>query len=410
MKKNSWVAIVASGMFLHISFSHAADATANSALQQQLQTIQESMNQPSVNNALNNQSHTGTFVPPSPTMVQANAQQTPATSAAPQAPTVISNTNASTGMLPGQTAPFNPTHTPIPIPTPTSTPTNANMPPLVNANGAPPNAAQSPQVAGIAAPMDIQDLRDEAFARVTNNALPLSPSQIQILRNLYDATQKAAAVYPGVPPRPTSTSLAVNLSPGSPPPVIRLSSGFVTSLVFVDSTGSPWPIEAYSLGNPTAFNIQWDKKSNILLVQAITAHRIANMAVLLKGLNTPVMIDLNPGQAAMDVRVDLRIPGFGPEAKPSYSGLPGVENPFLLNLLDGIPPPGAKNLKASGCDECVWLLDGKLYLRTQYTVLSPAWLSTLSSADGTHVYEMEPAPLILATYNGKTIKLKIEGF
>ncbi|MFT3742032.1 MAG: DotH/IcmK family type IV secretion protein [Gammaproteobacteria bacterium] len=255
------------------------------------------------------------------------------------------------------------------------------------------------------------DLRDEAFSRMAITALPLSPSQIELLRNLYDATQRAAAVFPGVPPRPTSTSIAVNLSPGATPPVIRLGAGFVTSLVFVDASGAPWPIESYSLGNPNAFNIQWDKKSNILLIQAIAAHRVGNLAVILRGLNTPIMIDLSPGQAAMDVRVDLRIPRLGPEARPaSYDSLPGTESPYLLNLLDGIPPPGAKSLTSSGCDNCVWLLDGKLYLRTQFTVISPGWISTMSSADGTHVYEMQPTPMILASFEGKMIKMRIEGF
>lgn len=257
---------------------------------------------------------------------------------------------------------------------------------------------------------DENDLRNQAFGKMVNTALPLSPNQIQMLRSLYDATQRAAVAYPGTPPRPTSTSIAVNLAPGSTPPVIRLSAGFVTSLVFVDSTGAPWPIDSYSLGNPTAFNIQWDRKSNILLVQAITSHRMGNLAVILKGLNTPVMLDLNPGQAAMDARVDLRIPGLGPNATPIFDGLPGTQSPALLALLDGIPPTGAKALKASACDDCVWLSGGKLYLRTPYTVLSPAWISTLSSADGTRVYEMQPTPLILASYNGKTIKIKVEGF
>lgn len=254
------------------------------------------------------------------------------------------------------------------------------------------------------------DMRSQAFGKMLTTTLPLSPSQIRMLRNMYDATQQAAAAYPGVPPRPTASSLIVNLSPGATPPVVRLGAGFITSLVFVDSTGAPWPIDSYSLGNPTAFNIQWDKKSNILLVQAITGHRMGNLAVILKGLNTPVMLNLSPGQAALDVRVDLRIPGLGPEAKPILDVLPGTESPALLALLDGIPPPGAKRLKSSACENCAWMVDRTLYLRTQFSVLSPAWISTLSSADGTHVYEMQLTPLVLATYNGKTIKMRIEGF
>jgi intracellular multiplication protein IcmK len=376
------IIVVISGLWLYSSYTLAADQPVanpptNSDLQQQLQNIQQSIN-------------------------QANAGHPPAAAVAVNTP-------------------------PITLPAPPGTTVNVTTPPPVgsaqeppvvtNVNVNPPTAATAPEAGAPpeSGATDISNLRDEAFVRMTNTALPLSPSQIEILRNLYDATQRASAVYPGTPPRPTSTSIAVNLSPGAAPPVIRLGAGFVTSLVFVDSTGSPWPIDSYSLGNPTAFNIQWDKKSNILLIQAISAHRTGNLAVILKGLNTPVMIDLSPGQAAMDVRVDLRIPRLGPSAALSGGGiggitLPGTEDPFLLNLLDGIPPPSARSLKSSGCDNCAWLLNGKLYLRTQYTVISPAWLSTMASADGTHVYEMEPTPLILATYNGKTIKLNIEGF
>lgn len=335
----------------------------NESLQQQLQSLQESLQSQS-----------------SPT------KDAPAPSASAQTTQVSSTTTTAT------------------------TQSNVSAQPAVEATPElpAPNAAQATDNNETLTSED--DLRTQAFSKVVSTALPLSPSQIRMLRNMYDATQQAAVTYPGVPPRPTASSLAVSLSPGATPPVVRLGAGFVTSLVFVDSTGSPWPIDSYSLGNPTAFNIQWDKKSNILLIQAVTAHRMGNLAVILKGLNTPVMINLNPGQAAMDVRVDLRIPGFGPQAKPVFNTLPGTESPVLLALLDGISPPGAKSLKSSACENCAWLIDGKLYLRTQFTVLSPAWISTMSSADGTHVYEMQSTPLVLASYNGKTIKMRIEGF
>lgn len=360
----------------------AADAN-NSSLQQQLQSIQQSINQP--------------VVVPNPALPpEAQQRETKPTVLVPATTVTVAPTPITSASVVAET----------PV-----TPSVLNLPPPPNVgpSSAPANAIlEKPTLTETAE--SGSDLRDEAFSRMTINSLPLSPNQIVLLRNLYDATQRAAAVFPGVPPRPTTTSILVNLSPGATPPVIRLGAGFVTSLVFVDASGGPWPIESYSLGNPTAFNIQWDRKSNILLIQAIAAHKVGNLAVLLRGLNTPVMIDLTPGQAAMDVRVDLRIPGLGPYAKPTYSGIPSTEDPSLLNLLDGIPPPGAKPLKTTACDECVWLLDGRLYLRTQFTVLSPGWISTLSSADGTHVYEMQPTPMILATYNGKMVKINIEGF
>jgi intracellular multiplication protein IcmK len=255
------------------------------------------------------------------------------------------------------------------------------------------------------------NLRDEAFANMAQTQLPMTPDQIRTLRRLYDEVQRAAAEYPGVPPRPTSSSLVVNLSPGATPPSIRLLSGFVTSLVFVDSTGAPWPIKAYDNGEPSAFNIQWDQKSNTLLVQAVTQYKPANLAVILKGLNTPVMLTLLPGQAAVDYRVDLHVPGLGPFAFPLQDGLPAPANTLLLNVLSGIPPVGSRQLLVfpQGYAD-VWLLDSTLYVRTRATLLSPAWISTMSSSDGTHAYKLSLVPLLIVSLNGKPVNLSLQGF
>ena len=203
----------------------------------------------------------------------------------------------------------------------------------------------------------------------------------------------------------------VSLAPGATPPVIRLSAGFVSSLVFLDSSGAPWPINSYDLGNPQAFNVQWDKKSNTLLIQASSLYTYGNLAVTLKSLNTPVMLTLIPGQKAVDYRVDLRIQHLGPNAKAVLggNGLPGVANPVLLGVLDGVPPAGSKSLKVSGGQAQAWYEGGKIYLRTRLTVLSPGWLSTMTSADGTKAYEMPATPSILVSHNGKATQLRVEG-
>ncbi len=252
-------------------------------------------------------------------------------------------------------------------------------------------------------------LGDDAFANTVRNMMPLSPDQIRTLRYLFDQSQRAASTDPGVPPKPTSTSVIVNLSPGATPPVIRLSAGFVTSLVFVDSTGAPWPIQAYDLGDPQTFNVEWDKVGNTLLVQALRRYTSGNLAVILKGLDTPVMVTLLPGQDAVDYRVDLRVPGVGPNANPVLDGLPNTESPELLNVLNGIPPQGSQQVTVTGGDCDAWVLNGNLFLRTRLTVLSPAWISTMSSADGTNAYELQTTPVILASQRGKLVKLTIEG-
>ncbi|ABS77467.2 type IV secretion protein IcmK [Coxiella burnetii] len=252
-------------------------------------------------------------------------------------------------------------------------------------------------------------LSDDAFANTIRNMMPLSPDQIRTLHYLFDQSQQAAAAAPGVPPKPTSASVIVNLSPGATPPIIRLSSGFVTSLVFLDSSGAPWPIQAYDLGDPKSFNIQWNKKGNTLLVQALSHYKAGNLAVVLQGLDTPVMLTLMPGQRAVDYRVDLRVPGLGPNANPDLDGLPATESPELLNVLNGVPPSNSKPLTITGGDCQGWLIKGHIFLRTRLTVLSPGWISTMSSADGTHAYELQTTPVVLASQRGQLVKLMIEG-
>ena len=252
---------------------------------------------------------------------------------------------------------------------------------------------------------------DQAFANVAHNLMPLTPEQIRTLHYMLAQSRKAAAAAPGIPPKPTSSSIVVNLSPGATPPVIRLRAGYVTSLVFVDSTGAPWPITAYDLGDPQAFNIQWDKskKNNTLLVQALAHYNSGNLAVMLKGLDAPVMLTLIPGQKDVDYRVDLRIPGIGPNANQSVTPLPNSANPVLLNVLDGIPPQGSTQIAVSSGNAQAWLLGKHLYLRTRLTILSPSWISKMSSADGMKAYELQKTPIVLASQRGKIIQINLKG-
>lgn len=263
--------------------------------------------------------------------------------------------------------------------------------------------------------MPIRSVQEELFNKVAfeeaiKQLLPLTPEQIHRLRQLYEAAQYAANAPAGVPPRPAVTTRLVRLDPGSTAPVIRLAAGFVTTVAFLDSTGEPWPIEAYSIGKPGEVNIQWNMRDNILLMQASELYSHGNMAVKLRNLTTPVMLTLVSGQKAVDYRVDLRVQGFGPHAQPPVvENLPSTESAELLGVLDRIPPEGSKVLKVSGGLGDAWLKEDRLFLRTRLTVLSPGWLASMSSADGMKAYELTKTSTILASHNGKIIQLKIEG-
>lgn len=257
----------------------------------------------------------------------------------------------------------------------------------------------------------VSSVDQEAFSNVLKSKVPLSSSQILKLHEKFDSSRRAVAELPGTLPRPTSKTDQVSLAPGATPPVIRLQAGFVSTIIFLDSTGQPWPIEAYDNGNPNAFNINWDQKSNpsTLLIQSQGDYTPANLVVMLKGLHTPVVLTLLTGQAAVDYRVDLRIPGRGPNASVFYNSLPNQASPVLMSVLDGAPPYGAKKLQVKGGDAQAWLIGGSLYVRTSYTLLSPGWVSTMSSSDGTHAYKLMPVPVLLVSEQGRDIQLNVQG-
>lgn len=257
------------------------------------------------------------------------------------------------------------------------------------------------------------DIKTEAFERLLNTKIPLTPEQIIKFNQEYDKNQKAINTSPTLPPKPISSSIDIDLSPGSQPPVVRLAVGFVSSLIFLDATGQPWPIANYSLGNPENLNIQWDKTTNALFIQSTVPYVTANLAIRLSGLDTPIMISLVSGQRQVDYRVDFQIRARGPNATPQVSdsvysnfSMP----PSLLKVLDGIPPENSKELKVSNNYGRAWLFNNKIIFRTNLTVLSPAWNATISSADGTKVYEFMQTPLILASKDGRTIRIEISGF
>lgn len=251
-----------------------------------------------------------------------------------------------------------------------------------------------------------------AFNTLLQQNMPLSPQQVVQLRQQIDVAQRAAATPPTIPPKPVSSTVMVNLAPGSTPPAVRLAQGYVTSLVFVDSASQPWPIAAFDIGNPKAVNIQWDGKSNILLLQAVAPYSDGDIVIRLVGNPTPITLEIVSGQRVVDYRVDLHISGIGPNTKevPIGTGLPNSANQLLLGVLDGIAPAGGKSLNVRGADAQAWLLGEKMYLRTRLTLLSPGWMGTMVSPDGMHAYELPKTSSVLVSRYGEPAELKIEGF
>ena len=255
------------------------------------------------------------------------------------------------------------------------------------------------------------DPRDPNFQSLLKQQFPMSPEQIKLFRetlNIYEQALQEQARNP----TPSMSTRSVDLDPGSAPPPVRISTGYVSSLIFMDETGAPWPIKAYDIGNPSAFSVQWDKESNLMMLQGLVPYANTNIVVLLHNLETPVILNLINDQHKVDYRLDLRIPGLGPKATTPMirSNIPSTDN-ILMGLLDGIPPERAKPIEVSGGAATAWLLDdSELLIRTRLTVLSPSYTSSMRSADGMKVYRMPKTPVIMASKDGNTYQLAIQGY
>jgi intracellular multiplication protein IcmK len=147
-------------------------------------------------------------------------------------------------------------------------------------------------------------------------------------------------------------------------------------------------------------------------MQAQAAYGDSDLVIRMVGLNTPITLQLVLGQRVIDYRLDIRVPGLGPNSQdlPLGSGLPNSANQYLLGVLDGVGPPGSKQLTVKGGDCQAWLTEDRMFLRTRYTVLSPGWVGRMNSPDGMYAYEMQTSSSVLVSEYGNPIELKIEGF
>jgi len=269
--------------------------------------------------------------------------------------------------------------------------------------------------------MDESNIDQVAFEDMKQSLSPLSNAQVRELRNMYNQMNRNEAYTGEVPAKPVASSLIVDLAPGATPPVIRLGAGYITSVLFLDATGQPWPIKAIDVGDPSLFNVQWNKSAageksgdsmlNTLLIQSKTMFKEGNLAVMLRGLNTPVMITLVPGQPVIDYRVDVQVPRRGPLAKYEETKLPSGANQLLLGVLNGIQPPQSKPVKFVGRPNIQgWKIGKTLFVRMKETALSPGWYSSMSAADDTmHAYEMPLTSNLLVLDNGEMRKIVVEG-
>lgn len=248
---------------------------------------------------------------------------------------------------------------------------------------------------------------------------PFSNQEIVRLREQLDSTRKAKAHQP-VRTVPRISSTSVDLSPGSALPIARTLPGETTTLVFVDATGAPWPLAAIPrVSDKRYFDIEWLEGTPALVVSALSSYEDGNVTVFLKGLATPIVVKLSSGEPdsksksrIVDYRLDLRVPGRGPNAKAPLLGPDKIAlyDDVMQGFLDGIPPRDAKQVRALGeapARTQVWQYGNAFFVRTSHDIQT-AFDQSMASADGTRVYRIAPTPYVTLSDMGRAVTLQLD--
>ena len=257
--------------------------------------------------------------------------------------------------------------------------------------------------------------RKEAFDAALQGLLPLRPEEIRSVLERFDRTQESVEtpVYPN--PKPEVVVQNISLDPGAKPAVIKLAYGHVTTVAFLDSSGAPWPIQDVSwAGNFEVMETEQDPErfSHVFRISPQSEFAYGNMSISLLSLMTPVIITLETNRDVVHYRFDALLPEYGPlaEAPLIEAGITtSAGDRELSAILEGVVPEGAERLDVEGVDgrTSAYRHNELVYLRTPLTLLSPGWNSSTASADGTRVYELENAPVVLLSDRGRMVRARL---
>ena len=255
------------------------------------------------------------------------------------------------------------------------------------------------------------EVREAAFNAALTGLLPLEPPEIRRVLERYDQTREAVEVpiYPY--PEPQVVVKDIPLEPGIRPVEIRLATGHVTTVNFLDISGAPWPIQDISwAGNFEV--LQPESGSNVIRITPMSEFAYGNLSIRMVEAKTPITFVLKTHREGVYYRMDARLPEYGTLATPPLIDgriTIAAGSPTITAILGGVPPRDAVRLQVSGVDgrTSAYRHGGMVYVRTPLTLLSPAWTSSMRSADGTSVYSLSDSPVLLLSDNGRMVRARL---
>lgn len=256
-----------------------------------------------------------------------------------------------------------------------------------------------------------QKERDMAAKQAKQTLFPLRPEEIENMLELFSVTREKAETGGRVVPKPQVVVSDVSLDPSAIPQIIRTAPGHVTTLTILDVSGQPWPIQDVTWAGEFEV-IPPEQGGHIIRITPLTAHGFGNMSIRLIDLATPVTFSLETSPYISYYRFDARMPEYGPNGAISLiSQGPGMQSGdgLMTALLNGAPPDKAVRLSVDGVDgrTSVWRAEGRVFVRTPLSLLSPGWTASASSADGMKIFQIKESPVLLLSDQGNMVRARI---
>ena len=271
-------------------------------------------------------------------------------------------------------------------------------------------------------------LTPEELKQLLQEQTPLTAEQVLTARKASQQVEKAMKARLGPPPRPVSEVMRVRFAAGATPQVLRIATGYVSTVVFSDVTGAPWNVLRVIPGNKGQLRVPEAEKedgssnnaikTNSFTVAPLVDEVTTNLAIYLEGAPAPITMIVATGQPEVDFRLDVSVQARGPAAvAPTLSrGLAESVSPELTNMVAGLTPTQAKPLKIISSDVAdvqAWVMGQRMFVRARANVLTPPVPKdgkVASGPDGTKVFELPIASEVLLMQGGSVGRLRLAGF
>ena len=192
--------------------------------------------------------------------------------------------------------------------------------------------------------------------------------------------------------------------------IIALLNPAATSLLIHDSTGQPWPITSVTNGGPAFFQVLRPElpDGNLLNIMPTQGYGTTTIVVTLEKQDIPLVIRLESDsvrgpERKADALVLFQIAQHGPRAKvPLIQDIKETVSSSMLAFLDHVPPAEAVRVKVEPRTDKVhvWKLGDLHYIRTNHTLVWPAWTAVVNGAGGMKCYEVPVTSRIMISQAG----------